>query len=74
MKQFTRWKKMNKDLIKKSIDLLIEGIGKEKLNNDVINNTPTRVANSWLELLSGYNINDKELYKTFDVINKNLVI
>lgn len=46
-----------------------------KINNEVLANTPRRVANAWLELLDGYNQNDADFYKTFEVKdNNNLII
>lgn len=45
-----------------------------KINNEVLNNTPLRVANSWLELLDGYNQNDADFYKTFELTNNNNLV
>ncbi len=66
---------INKELVKKLTESFLKEVNSNNvLNKDIIKETPERVAKGWLEMLSGYNINDKDLYKLFKVKNKNLVI
>ena len=74
MKQLMKLQKINRELLKKSAKLFLKAINPDLLNQDVIAETPDRVARSWLEMLSGYNVDDKEIYKTFSCENNNLVI
>lgn len=65
---------MNKVIIKQSVQTFLQAIEPSKLNDDIVFNTPERVAKSWLEMLGGYEIDDKTLYKTFPADNNNLVV
>lgn len=66
---------INKELVKKLTESFLKEVNSNNtLNKDIIKETPERVAKGWLEMLSGYNTNEKDLYKLFKVKNKNLVI
>ncbi len=65
---------MNKKLLKESAELFLKALEVKDLNIDVLQNTPARFANGWAEMLSGYLVDDKDLYKTFSSDNNNLVI
>lgn len=65
---------MNKELLKQSAELFLKALEINNLNDDVIKNTPRRFADGWLEMLSGYLMDDAEFYKTFSSNNNNLVL
>lgn len=64
---------MNKEIIEKLTESFLKEVN-TKIEKDILKETPKRVAKAWLELLGGYKINDKSLYKTFPTDNNNLVI
>ncbi len=57
--------------LEKNIKEFIKIIGVE---SEDLFDTPKRSANAWLELLSGYEQDDKIFYKTFKTDSKDLVI
>lgn len=59
-------KKLEKN-IKEFLNII--GVGSEDLTE-----TPKRSAKAWLELLNGYEQDDKILYKTFKTDSKNLIM
>ena len=65
---------MNKDLLKQSAEFILKSLETENINNDVLQNTPERFANGWIEMLSGYTMNDKDFYKVFPANSNDLVL
>lgn len=65
---------MNKELLKQSVEIFLKALEVNNLNNDVIENTPRRFVDGWMEMLSGYLMDDAEFYKTFPSSNNNLVL
>ena len=65
---------MNKEIIEKLTESFLKEINVNNIEEEILKETPKRVAKSWMEMLDGYNINDKTLYKTFPADNNNLVV
>lgn len=66
---------MNKEKIEKLTESFLKEVNfNNNIEKDIFKETPKRVAKSWQEMLDGYNIDDKSLYKTFQADNNNLVI
>lgn len=59
--------------IEDAIKIILENIG-ENLSRNGLKETPKRVAKSYKELFSGYSVDDKQFYKTFETENNNIVI
>ena len=65
---------MDKNKIIEGVKLILEGVG-EDLNREGLLETPERIARMYEEIFSGLNKNsDKELSKTFEVSENNLVL
>ena len=64
---------MNKKIIEKLTESFLREAN-NKIEENILKDTPKRVAKAWLELLGGYEIDDKTLYKTFPSDSNNLVI
>ena len=65
---------MDKDKIKKGVELIIEGIGEDKQREGLLD-TPDRIARMCEEIYAGYAADAKEpLSKTFEARNNEMVI
>ena len=66
---------MNREIIEKLTESFLNEINvNNSIEDEILKETPKRVAKSWMEMLDGYNIDDKTLYKTFPAANNNLVV
>lgn len=64
---------MKNNTIQNNIKNILELLG-ENVNREGLKETPVRVERAFLELFSGYKMDDKNLYKLFTAPNNEIVI
>lgn len=63
----------NKEILKKIVREFLDNSNIE-ISSDLLNETPNRVVKAWLEMTSGYAVDDTLLYKTFSSSSKGLIV
>lgn len=65
---------MDKELIKKAVEMIIDAIGEDK-NREGLIETPDRIARMYEEIFSGIGQEaDVHLSKTFEIVDDNMVV